>query len=228
MITIQDIEILNHQDNKTLTHWACELNDWKWPAEIPDEENPAIAISNTSRRMELIERITMRVGEKEIMRTHWERQRFDLSEFEEFWHVNYESKNPQEIETYRQKRREKYIDAANRLSLTGHSRKYYKRLSDEKNKDIGMNLVGSVGFMRRELFNSVEFVNVYDQSQIFPNMEAAIKYYSELFEVVQQEDGEDETRLWLKNKNVHQSCDTKNSQQKKVLDKDCNFAYIAY
>lgn len=196
---LRDIEIISRQDNKTLARWACELNSWKWPEEIPDPERADIPFDEMYRRRALLDLIKSRVGKKLILRKHWEINRLDMSEFEEFWRVHYESKDPQEIEAYHQRRRDQIIERErNRTSLTGHTKEYYKKLHAEKEKELGMKLLGSMGYMKRELLSSVEWVNVFDELETFPDLDTIVDSIKRKgFEIAQTEFDGEEFRVWI-------------------------------
>lgn len=111
-ITCADLEILQNQDDKTLSYWAFELNCWRWPKELPNEEDPDIARTNSisTRRHALLLWIEEKIGMKEVLRTYWERCFYDMSEFEEFWRVNYEDVSEEERESYYALHQQKYVE----------------------------------------------------------------------------------------------------------------------
>ena len=88
MLTANDLEILDSTAPDTLIRWFHLLNEWKWPAELPDPE-PTIYIKG-GRRGELLRTIEATVGLKAILRD-WncsiDRGRMGMSEaeFEDFW-----------------------------------------------------------------------------------------------------------------------------------------------
>jgi hypothetical protein len=116
------------------------LNEWKWPPEIPNEEKLAAELKDMPRRMSMLHWIDVHIGGKEILRTHWETEGFDLSEFDEFWRIHFESKDQQEIDAYHDRRRQEYMKHEEKLSLTGHPRSYYKELHAKKEAETGMKL----------------------------------------------------------------------------------------
>lgn len=87
------------------------------------------------------------------------------------------------------------------FSLTGHPRGYYKELQEVKERELGMKLFGSVGFMRREIFSSAEWINVFDENERFNSIDEIIKFYGKIFEVVQCENDGNEFRIWLRDEN---------------------------
>ncbi len=83
MITDKDNKILLAQDDKTLAEWACMLNRWEWPKEIPNPELPKDWISS-GRRSQLRNWIEDKVGHKLVSRT-WNKDSMTDEEHEDFW-----------------------------------------------------------------------------------------------------------------------------------------------
>ena len=206
-LTDNDLEILSKQDARTLAKWACELNSWNWPSELPDEEKPARTTKEMPRRTQLIEWIECKVGKKEVLRMHWELCKFDLDEFERFWHVHHESTDESEIEKYHQERQEKTLRDYKAISLSGHDREYYKELRRQKEQKLCIKLIGSIGFVRRELLNSVIWVGSFDENETFDSTEQIIEYHQKEYaragiEIVETEYDGQEFRIWIKNKDI--------------------------
>lgn len=85
-ITAQQRKILDKQDDQTLAEWYCQLNRWRWPKELPDEEPPRVfgRERNDGRdiRWSVMEYIEARVGKILISRT-WNKDMTD-AEFQSF------------------------------------------------------------------------------------------------------------------------------------------------
>lgn len=81
-ITEQDAAALSVQSDATLAEWWCALNRWKWPAGLPDEEQPGIR-NDKSRRWAIMCWIEDRVGSRACFR-EWNRDMSDEA-FGAFW-----------------------------------------------------------------------------------------------------------------------------------------------
>jgi beta-glucosidase/6-phospho-beta-glucosidase/beta-galactosidase len=51
--------------------------------------------------------------------------------------------------------------------------------------------------MKRELFNSIEWVNVFDEKETSEDEQDIIEHYNEIFDIETEFDGE-EFRVWLR------------------------------
>lgn len=135
----------------------------------------------------------------------WPTEGFDLNEFDGFWRVHHEL-HDEEIYAYyerQQRRRQEHIDHTNKLSLTGHPREYYKDLQKKMEVKTGMKFIGSLGFMKRELLTSSEWVNVFDEKEVHKDEQTIVECCRKLYDVVKgfggvitEFDGE-EFRVWL-------------------------------
>lgn len=93
-----DIAILNSQSDETLIQWALDLNRWRWPEGLPDEETPeqyqAFMLREGgpgvihSRRGAIMHWIEAKVSQKRILRAH--NAGMTDEEFEDFWRGHYE------------------------------------------------------------------------------------------------------------------------------------------
>lgn len=82
MITENDVHILSQQNMETLIQWWHNLNSWRWPKELPDEESQK-KWKNNGRRDVLMEWITDRVGDRAISR--YGNKDMSDDEFNDFW-----------------------------------------------------------------------------------------------------------------------------------------------
>lgn len=81
MLSSVDKKLILSTDSLTLVLWWSELNTWKWPKQIPDEEPKEH--HSEGRRRELMRYIGKIVGSKAISRV----DNSDMSDakFEKFW-----------------------------------------------------------------------------------------------------------------------------------------------
>lgn len=86
ILSEETIQQLSRQTPQTLAEWYCDLNRWKWPAELGDEESPEefreVSAAKT-RRLQIMNWIQARVGEKLVSRV-WNHKMTD-DEHEEWW-----------------------------------------------------------------------------------------------------------------------------------------------
>lgn len=95
MLTEADLQALNTQDTESLANGWCELNNWRWPAWLPDPEEPNFE-ANDDRRGHAMDWILENIGFKECLRA-WNRERMTPEEFEAFWNRGKSRKTVAEI-----------------------------------------------------------------------------------------------------------------------------------
>lgn len=88
ILSAEDITLLEQQTPETLARWACQLNSWEWPAEIPNPEAEKDWAPG-SRRSKLGDWIHKRIGYKAFLR-EWNRTQMNDEEFEDFWRGTFE------------------------------------------------------------------------------------------------------------------------------------------
>jgi hypothetical protein len=100
---------------------------------------------------------------------------------------------------------ERIKEYTNQVSLTGHPRSYYKELKNKKELELGFSLLGSIGFVKRELFSSCIWVNSFNESDTYDSKEEIfIKYRNDYerigIEIVRVENDGEELMIWLSDK----------------------------
>jgi len=84
-VTAKDKKIMAGIDDIRLADMAVELNHWKWPSELPNEE--AGDFIENGRRGQLMSYIDLKVGTKLVNRRA-NKDRMTDEEHEEFWNSN--------------------------------------------------------------------------------------------------------------------------------------------
>lgn len=93
-VTEADLAVLDAQSPETLARWACVLNTWGWPEELPNCEPPPTGkplLPKMRRRTALIGEITDRVGTKKISEEwncRFKKHRLMTVEEHEAWWAN--------------------------------------------------------------------------------------------------------------------------------------------
>lgn len=93
-ITPNDKKIINMQDDHTLAIWYSDLNTWKWPVELPNQESPFNKngdYSVSKRRDQIIKYIQNRVGHKyvsQIWNTEYREDPMTMERFNTWWGNN--------------------------------------------------------------------------------------------------------------------------------------------
>ena len=88
LVTQQDLEVMNKQDDVTLAQWNCLMNHWGWPEALADAPNdkslPPNEWSKSGRRSQVMQFIEDRVGKRLIS---WEHNKKTMTskEFNDFY-----------------------------------------------------------------------------------------------------------------------------------------------
>lgn len=70
LVTKADREILAGPTRRELAEWWCELNSWRWPPRLPDEEPMEVRCSvhgSQSRRSALMAAIVTEIGKRTVL-----------------------------------------------------------------------------------------------------------------------------------------------------------------
>lgn len=91
-----------------------------------------------------------------------------------------------------------------KLSLTGHDRAYYKALKEKKEAELGIKILGSIGFVKQELFNTAEWVHVFNEKEKYSSIDEIVSTYERDYgrvgiKIVQHENDGEEFRIWIAN-----------------------------
>ena len=81
-MTKEDEAVLIQQDSLTLAEWHCQLNQWKWPHELPNPEEPTYIPDG--RRIQIMDWINRIIGMKLCVRV-WNKDSMNDEQFEDFW-----------------------------------------------------------------------------------------------------------------------------------------------
>lgn len=83
--TDAQLEVLAAQDDKTLAEWWCELNSWRWPEGLPNEQPAHLRMENHAHDQgwAVMCWIDAKIGAELISRT-WNKDMPD-EVFESFW-----------------------------------------------------------------------------------------------------------------------------------------------
>jgi phage terminase large subunit-like protein len=85
-MTEDDLSVLALQPTETLAEWWCQLNGWKWPDDLPNQE--PTEYERDGRRLQIMRWIENSIGKRKCSRA-WNHSMTD-EEFNDFWRGHFE------------------------------------------------------------------------------------------------------------------------------------------
>jgi len=91
LVMPEDLEVINNQDDVTLAQWACMLNKWEWPEELPNEDksHETQDYKTGGRRSQLRTLMEDRVGHR-LVSWEWNKENMTIEEFNDFYAGTFE------------------------------------------------------------------------------------------------------------------------------------------